>query len=274
MKIATWNVNSIRARLHILPEWLEKNNIDVLLIQEIKCENDKFPYEIIEDLGYNCVDLVHGQKSMNGVAIITKIPTLEVNKGLPLYNFGDIYNESRHIDVKVEHNGKIFRLFNTYFPNGSPLANYEGKDIESPRFSYKLDFFERYIKYINQAQEEASDEIFIMGGDYNIMHQDIDIYNPKNWRGKIAFTPQECEKMTKIIDSGFIDVFRKLNPELQEYTWWDYRSGGFPKNYGLRIDYMFISNNAMDMVKNCTIDRTVRALEKPSDHAPCILEII
>jgi len=271
MKIATWNVNSIRARLELVTSWLKNNDIDVLLIQEIKCLDEQFPYGVFEEMGYNC--LVFGQKALNGVAILTKYKPSEYKKDLPLYEFTDIYNESRYIEVKIEYSNRVIRLASIYFPNGSPLANYEGVDIESPRFSHKLDFFDRFTTYIKEEKEKYPDEIFILGGDYNVMHHEIDVHNAKLWIGQIAFLPQERQKLTDILDTGFIDTFRYFNQEVKEFTWWNYRFGGFPKNHGLRIDYIYINKNDINIVKYAKIDKTTRNLEKPSDHVPCIIEI-
>lgn len=270
MKIATWNVNSIRARMHIVPDWLSENKIDVLLMQEIKCMDNQFPEMEFNDLGYN-VEL-WGQKSMNGVAILSKIPMFDVNKNLPLYEFTDIYNESRYIEAKIEHNGQTVRLCSIYFPNGNPPANFEGIDTDSPRFSYKLDFFDRFTRYIKEQMHEFPHEIFILGGDYNVMHKEIDVYNHKNWVNQIAFLPEERQRMDNIASLGLTDIFRKIHPENKEFSWWNYRFGGFPKNHGLRIDYIF--TNKPEFFKNCEMDKSTRGLEKPSDHIPVITELL
>ncbi len=271
MKIAAWNVNSIRARMHAVPDWLLENKIDVLLVQEIKCQDEQFPWEFFEDMGYNCEIL--GQKSMNGVAILSKFPITDVKKNLPMYDFNDIYNEARYIEGKIEYSGKIIRLCSIYFPNGSPLANWTGIETESPRFSYKLDFFDRFLKYIAKEKEENPDEIFILGGDYNVMHKEIDVYNAKNWIGKIAFMPEERQKISNLEDVGFFDTFRLKNPDANEFSWWNYRFGGFPKNHGLRIDYIFVNCGNEHIIKSATIDKRPREGERASDHVPCLIEI-
>lgn len=269
MKIATWNVNSIRARMHAVPNWLEKNKVDVLLMQEIKCQENQFPIEFFQDLGYNCE--IFGQKSMNGVAILSKYPMLDVKKDLPEYNFIDIYKESRYIEAKIDVLGKKFRIASIYFPNGSPLANWTGVPTESPRFSYKLDFFDRFTRYIKEQKNENPDEIFVLGGDYNIMHNEIDVWKHQNWIGEIAFTEIERCKMTKIEESGFVDTFRHLNKDLKEFSWWNYRFGGWQKNQGLRIDYIFVDKDNLNLIKSSTIDGQTRGEEKASDHSPCLV---
>lgn len=271
MKILTWNVNSIRARMHLVPEVLEKNNINIAILQEIKCMNDQFPCREFEELGYNCV--VQGQKTRNGVAILSKHPVYDEVREFPLYGFDERYEEARYVETRIDIKGKTFRIGNGYFPNGSPLAGYEGIPTDSVRFLYKLEFFDRFLIYIKEQIEKYPDEIYIYGGDFNVMHKDIDVYNPKNWKGQIAFLPEEKERLDKILELGFVDVFRYFNPEAQEYTWWDYRAGGFQKNYGLRIDYFYMHKNNLDLFKSCVIDKDSRALEKPSDHAGVILEL-
>ncbi|QED23183.1 exodeoxyribonuclease III [Candidatus Deianiraea vastatrix] len=271
MKIATWNVNSIRARLELVGNWLKENNIDVLLMQEIKCLDEQFPIEFFEEMGYNVE--IFGQKALNGVAILTKYRPFDVKKDLPLYDFTDIYMESRYIEAKIEVNSKIFRIASIYFPNGSPLANYEGEPLKSPRFSHKLDFFDRFNRYITEEKEKNPDEIFILGGDYNIMHNEIDVHNPKLWYGEIAFTDVERAKMDALEASKLVDIFRHLHKDAKEFSWWNYRFGGFEKNHGLRIDYIYTHSDGLKLVKSCEIDKSTRALEKPSDHAPCVIDI-
>ena len=269
MRIATWNVNSIRARIENVKNWLAENSIDILLLQEIKCQDEQFPYEIFDDMGYNC--LVHGQKSMNGVAILSKFRTHDTVKDLPLYNYKDIYNESRYIETKIEYNGQVFRIASGYFPNGYPSEKYVGIPEESERFHYKLDFYRRFIDYLRAETETNSHEIFIFGGDLNVMHRPIDVHNAKIWEGQIAFLPQERAMLDEIEKLGFIDTYRHFYPDVKEFSWWNYRFGGWPKNHGLRIDYIY--TNKIELIKDVRMDKETRGLAKPSDHIPVVVEI-
>lgn len=274
MKIATWNVNSIRARLHIVPQWLKDNDVDVLCMQEIKCMDDQFPYEAFEEMGYNCY--VHGQKALNGVAIVSRYPMEDIKTGLPQYEFQDPYNEARYIEGLLDLDGGqgVCRISSIYVPNGNPLAGYDGDPVASPRFLYKLDFFRRLIRYMEEQKQACKGEIILHTGDFNVMHQDIDIYNSKNWIGEIGFLPEERDMLDDILNLGFLDTFRDSNPDSKEFSWWDYRHGSFQKGYGLRIDYMYVLNlieNSQIKTLEPKIDKSARALEKTSDHAPCSL---
>ena len=189
---------------------------------------------------------------------------------LPSYKIDDNDVESRYIETTIDIKNEVFKIANIYFPNGMPSANYEGVATESERFLYKLNFYDRMK--IKMKESLSDDDIVLFGGDYNVMHHEIDVYNPKNWKGQIAFLPEERSRLSDITDMGYTDAFRHLNPDMKEYTWWDYRSGGWQKNYGLRIDYMMLNQYGMSKLKDCHILRETRGWERPSDHAPMICE--
>jgi exodeoxyribonuclease III len=271
MKIATWNVNSIRSRMQSVIPWIKENKVDILLLQEIKCQDEQFPTLEFDDLGYNYE--IFGQKALNGVAILSKYPIIKSHKELPLYGFNDIYMESRFIEVEIEVNNKTIRLFSIYFPNGNPQASWTGEHLESPRFFYKLDFYDRVLQYLEESVAKNPDDIFIVGGDYNVMHKDIDVHKPEIWKNEIAFTEIERSKLDRLEKLGFVDSFREKNQLSKEFSWWNYRFGGFQKNHGLRIDYIFINKSSQDIINKAYIDNSTRSYEKPSDHVPCVVEM-
>lgn len=250
MKIATWNVNSIRVRAEQLSEFLHTNSIDVILLQELKCLTEAFPNEIFEDLGYNCA--VFGQKTYNGVAILSKFLIEDVVFGNDIFKNDP---QARYIEAFI--NG--YRLASVYVPNG--------QSPETTAYSYKLEFFDILTNHITNT---IQNEKYIIGGDFNVALEDIDVYNPKLWKDKICCTGKERDKLNNIICSGLIDVARKISNDAI-YTWWDYRHGGFPKNHGLRLDYLFSTENIT--IKDCRVNTAIRGLERPSDHAPIIAEI-
>lgn len=268
IKISTWNVNSVRARMDSVLRFITENKIDILLMQEIKCMDDQFPYHEFADYGYSAI--VKGQKARHGVAIISKYEMYNHETELPCYKIDENDIESRYIETILDIKNEVFKIANIYFPNGMPSSNYEGIATESERFLYKINFYDRMK--IKMKESLCEDDIVIFGGDYNVMHNDIDVYNPKNWKGQIAFLPEERSRLSDIVDMGYTDAFRHFNPDMQEYTWWDYRSCGWQKNYGLRIDYMMVNQYGMSKLSNCNILRDTRGWERPSDHAPMICE--
>ena len=271
-KIATWNVNSVRARIESVLKWIEEENPTVVMLQEIKCQTEVFPYEAFESLGYNC--LVKGQKSYNGVAILSKEPiTLETDIlcNADGDDCGDV--ESRYIEATLNIGDKLLRVASVYVPNGSSTLVGKTKLEESPRFLYKMNFFDRLHSRMKNLLENNKDEYIIFGGDYNVAMRDIDLYNPDSARGGVGFHPLEVEKMDSIIDNaGYVDLFRLQNPDQEEYSWWDYRRGGWQGNKGWRIDYMMTSPNVISKAE-CLIHKHTRAHEKPSDHAPVVVKI-
>lgn len=247
MKIVTWNVNSVRARLLHVENFLKDEQPDVLLLQELKCESHVFPLSL-EEFGYNTA--VYGQKTYNGVAILSKYPIEDIQRGIP--NFEDA--GSRYIEAFT---GGV-RVASVYVPNG--------QEVGSVAYGYKLKFFEALY---NHAQYLLTlDEQIVIGGDFNVAPTDEDVYNPIAWKNQVLCTPQEREAFRKIVYAGFTDALAQ-NPQCpMPYTWWDYRKGSFAKDSGLRIDHLLLSPQAADSLNNTTVHKYVRAKDKASDHAP------
>jgi exodeoxyribonuclease-3 len=260
MKIATWNVKSIRARLEPALAWLNQAKPDVVCLQEIKCQDEVFPREPFESLGYNCA--VHGQKSYNGVAILSKYPLEDVTPRLP---GGEGDDHSRYLEAVVSGAKGVVRVASLYAPNGNP--------VESPKFDYKLAWLERLNRHA--AKLLAAEEPVVLMGDYNIIPQDKDAHNPKGWIKDALFQPQSKAALRRIENLGYADAFRMLHPEGGHYTFWDF-FGSWERDNGIRIDHILLSPQAADRLMACEIDRHVRGdSEKPSDHVPiwCELDI-
>jgi len=260
IKIATWNVNSIKSRLGGVIAWLKENSPDIVLLQELKCETQAFPYLEIEELGYNVA--ATGQKTYNGVAILSKFPIEETIKTLP---GDDADTAARYIESVISISGQILRVASVYVPNG--------KSPDSEKFLYKLKFLERLKAHAEKLLEY--DEALIIGGDYNVAPSAIDVFDPIRLEGTTCFHPAERARLNAILHLGFTDVFRAAHPEKHQYSWWDYRAGAFQQNQGMRIDLLLASPRAADLVTDSGIDERPRASEKASDHAPvwCELEI-
>ena len=252
MRVATWNINSVRVRAEQLVNFLRSSDIDVILLQELKCLEEAFPKEMLEDIGYNCA--VFGQKTYNGVAIVSKYMIEDVVLGSSVFQDD---SQSRYIEAFI--NG--YNMASVYVPNG--------QSPDAPAYRYKLEFLERFKDYLSNS---VKDEKYIIGGDFNVALTDEDVYNPKAWHGKICCTDREREKLQEIIDLGFKDVAHEFSTGEERYTWWDYRHSGFAKNHGLRLDYIFATKNVE--FKDCYVDKEVRAQERPSDHAPVIVEVV
>ena len=257
-KIATWNINSVRMRQEALANWLHSNHIDVVLLQETKCQNEQFPEEIFSDLGYNCY--IHGQKSYNGVAVFSKFPVDEIITNFPSNPCPD---EARFIEVRGSFPIGYSRIISVYVPNGG--------EVESDKYHTKLKFLDSLKEYLNARE---FDEKLIIGGDFNVAPEEIDVYSAQALRGTTCFTDIERSKIRSILNSGLIDSARLLNPNLQEFSWWDYRAGCFQKDNGLRIDYILTSPNCASLIKECSVDKAERAKEKASDHAPVVLSML
>lgn len=258
MKIASWNVNSIKARLPLFIDWVKKTSPDIILLQETKSTNDTFPVDVMEDLGYNLA--IHGQKTFNGVAILSKFPLEDIQYNLP--NFQD--PQARYIEAFT---GGI-RVASVYAPNGSTVG--------SDKYNYKLSFYHHLQQHL--AQLLSFKEKLIVGGDYNVAPTDADVYEPEKWIGDVLVSEPERASFQKILDLGFYDAVRVLYPEHETnnkdwYTWWDYRSGSWHRNWGLRIDHLLISSAAKDSLKALGIDKDLRGKERPSDHAPIWCEL-
>lgn len=254
MRIATWNVNSIRSRLEHVTRWLKDTQIDVLLLQELKCQNHDFPEEFFSDLGYNTA--IFGQKTYNGVAIIAKKPIGDIQLNIP--NFED--EQSRYIEAVIGTK----RYVSVYVPNGS--------EVGSEKYDYKMCFLsalKHHMKHLLTYKEEL-----IIGGDFNIAPDGLDVYDPIKWKDRILCSVPERLKLNELLNLGYTDAFRALYPTEKGFTWWDYRAGSFQQNKGMRIDHFLLSPEAMDKIQSVTVDTEPRALEKASDHAPVILEML
>ena len=252
MKIATWNVNSIRSRLDHVLAWLKTNPVDALLLQEIKCVNDQFPKEPIEDAGYNLA--VFGQKTYNGVAILSKHPIEDVQENIP--GFED--EQSRYIEAVINNK----RIASVYVPNGS--------EVGSEKYDYKLSFLEAFYNHLKTLYDY--DEQVIIGGDYNIAPTNMDVYDPKIWHDRVLCSVPERRAWQKILNIGYVDALRALHPDKQQFTWWDYRKNSYENNLGLRIDHFLVSPQAADSMKDVYTDEEPRKQQKASDHIPVIIE--
>lgn len=261
VSIATWNVNSIRSRLQHLLDWLRSENApDIVLLQELKVEDHSFPNIEIEELGYNIAK--HGQKTYNGVAILSKYPMEDVLCGLP-GNEDD--PQARYIEALICADEHVVRVASVYVPNGNAVG--------SEKFAYKMGFFDLLKARMDTLL--GYHEHTVIGGDYNIAPLPIDVYDPQKLDGTVCYHHDEREKIRAIMHSGYYDAFRTLHPEKQEFSWWDYRGGSWKMNHGLRIDHLLLSSLAVDNLKTCETLVDMRAAEKASDHTPvvCTLNI-
>ena len=253
MKIATWNVNSIKARLEPALAWLKQAKPDVVALQEIKTVDETFPREAFEALGYNCA--VHGQKSYNGVALLSKRPMEDVT---PRLQGDETDDHARYLEAVITGDKATVRVASIYAPNGNPWPG--------PKFDYKLAWLERLRLRARKLLD--NEEPVVLMGDYNIIPEDKDAAKPKNWLKDALFQPESKAALRRIENLGYTDAFRALHPEGGHYTFWDY-FGSWERNNGIRIDHILLSPQAADRLKACMIDRHVRGeSEKPSDHVP------
>lgn len=255
MKIATYNVNGVNGRLPVLLRWLEEEQPDVVCLQELKAPNEKFPLKAINDAGYNAI--WHGQKSWNGVAILAKdMEIKEVGRALP----GDPEDvHSRYIEAMV--NDMVIGCL--YLPNGNP--------VDSPKFDYKLAWFDRLTKHAKNLLKH--DVPVILCGDYNVMPTEKDVYKPERWTNDALFRIEVREAFQKLMKQGWTDAIRKLYPDETIYTFFDYFRDAYGRNAGLRIDHFLLSPHFDKRLKNAGVDRHVRGWEKTSDHCPVWIEI-
>jgi exodeoxyribonuclease-3 len=254
VKVATWNVNSIRARLGHACDWLERVQPDVLCMQETKVVDDDFPTDEFMRLGYGVA--MAGQLSYNGVAILSRLPMKEITIGLS----GQSADADKRV-IAATISG--VRIFSCYVPNG--------KSVSSPSFREKLDWLGRLRGTLDETANPKSD--LLVCGDFNIATDDRDVYAPELFRGKVHFHPDEHRALAQVRDFGLKDAFRALHSEAGSYSWWDYRGGGFRKNEGLRIDYVFLSESLIARCTSVTMDVEPRRLDKPSDHIPVLVEL-
>lgn len=253
MKIVTWNVNSINVRLLHVLDWIKENRPDVLCLQEIKCVDEKFPAELFQNAGYFTAH--YGQQSYNGVAILSLTEGARIERGF----IGDAESgQKRFIAASYDD----VRVINTYFPNGQSL--------ESEKFVYKLAWMNHLHDYLQSSYQ--TDQMLALCGDFNIAPDDRDVYDPKAWSGQIHCSPAERAALQKLREWGLVDTFRQHQSETGFYSWWNYREAAFRRNMGLRIDHIWVTPPLADKCVASWIDKTPRALERPSDHAPVVAE--
>lgn len=254
VKIATFNVNSVRARLPNLLEWLAESAPDVALLQEIKCQDEQFPALEIEAAGYHCA--VHGQKSYNGVAILSRHAMTDVVRGLP---DPEAEEQSRYIEATIQG----VRVASLYLPNGNPAPG--------DKYDYKLRWMRRLI---DRTRALLNDGVpFVLGGDYNVCPTDADVYDPANWQNDALCRPESRALFRELCHLGLTEAFRALHPEPGRYTFWDYQAGAWQRDNGLRIDHLLLSPQAADRLVSCDIDKAPRGRDKASDHTPIWVEI-
>lgn len=254
-KIATWNVNSIKARLPLVSAWVEQVRPDVLLLQETKCEAESFPRDAFEGLGYHAA--VVGQKSYNGVALLARTPPRDVLGRLP----GDPEDpQARYVEATV---GDL-RIASLYLPNGNPVG--------TEKFAYKLRWMERLRSHTRSLL--ASEAPLVLGGDFNVIPEPLDVYAPEQWTGDALFRLETRRQFRALLNLGLTDAFRAVHPDqAHAYTFWDYQAGCWPRDLGLRIDHFVLSPQAADRLRGCTIDRWPRGQDKASDHTPVVADL-
>ncbi len=257
MKIVSWNVNSVRARIDNIINYIEDSDPDVLLLQEIKTQNETFPYERFKKIGLN--SHVFGQKSYNGVALISKIDMAQIKNDF----VKDKLNQSRVITGNISLKNKNIKIINIYVPNGNP--------VDTEKYGYKKNWLNIFIK--NIKKELQSNQNLIISGDFNIIPEEIDVYDYKRYENDALFKLEIRKKYRELVNLGFIDAYRYFNKSKKEYTFWDYFAGSWQKNYGMRIDHFLVSNNLINNIKSIKINKKPRSKPKPSDHTPIELEI-
>jgi exodeoxyribonuclease III len=258
MRIATWNVNSIKQRLSHLAAWLAQRQPDIACLQETKCPDEAFPREPLEALGYNVA--VHGQKAFNGVAILSKLPLEDVTPRLP----GDQEDDhARFLEAVVSLPRGVIRIASLYLPNGNPP--------DGDKYAYKINWMDRLIHYAHERLEH--EEPLVLAGDYNVIPAALDCRDPAGWAGDALFLPRTRAKFRALCGLGLIDAVRATSDAGGLYTFWDYQAGAWNKNNGIRIDHILLSPQAADRLAQVEIDRHVRGWDKPSDHVPVVAEL-
>ena len=252
LKIATWNVNSIKARQHHVKNWLDQNQPDLLMVQELKGLD--FPYDAFADCGYHIEAVT--QKAYNGVAIFSKEKQNVITKSLSGDNTDD---QARYIEIDYNN----LRVINIYLPNGNP--------VDTDKYTYKIKWLERLYQRLKELRDQQIP--FIIGGDFNIIPEDKDCHAPKDWWGDALYRPETLVQWQSLLNLGLYDAFRIFNKNKGEYSFWDYQAGAWQQDHGIRIDHFLLSPIIVDKAVNCWIDRAPRGEEKASDHTPVILEI-
>ena len=258
MRIATWNVNSIKQRMDNLLAWLKEREPDIVCLQETKCVDAAFPREALEAAGYNVA--VHGQKAFNGVAVLSKRPFDEVTSGLPR---GDGDDHARFIEAVVSSERGVIRVACLYLPNGNP--------IETDKYTYKINWMDRLSRYTHERL--ALEEPLVLAGDFNVIPTPLDARHPAAWVNDALFVPQTRDKFRALCHLGLTDAIRAGNEGPGPFTFWDYQAGAWQKNNGIRIDHLLLSPQAADRLVVAGVDKHVRGWEKPSDHVPVWAEI-
>jgi len=253
LKIATWNVNSLRVRLPHLLDWLAANSPDAMCLQETKCEDATFPADDLARAGYCAIH--HGQRTYNGVAILLRKEPADVCRGIP--EFAD--EQSRVIAAHIDG----IRLVSVYVPNG--------QSVGSDTYAYKLRWMEALTRWL--GRERALSPRMAVLGDFNIAPEDRDVHDPAAWAGQVLFSEPERAALRGLIAAGFVDSFRLFDQPEKSFTWWDYRMGAFRRNMGLRIDHVLLTPELAGAARSCVIDAAPRRLERPSDHAPVVCEL-
>lgn len=262
MIVCAWNINSIRLRLDMMLDLIKNENIDALLLQETKCNDENFPIAFFEENNLNVI--FNGQKSYNGVCIVSKYKIEKIDHNLS-QKTGSPYKDARYVQGVVNFNGNEVRLASVYVPNGDENV----PDItQSPRFNFKLDFLEELNKEFTASQNEY----FICSGDYNVAKTSLDIFSYKSAYGNVGCHPLEHAKMDKL-DNNFTDAFRHIDKTSNGYTWYDYRHGRWQQKQGWRIDYHYVSKKLQDKITSCRPVDNIRGLDKSSDHVPLLLEL-
>ncbi len=253
MRIGTWNVNSVRVRLGHLLGWLERHRPDVVCLQELKCREEDFPWAEIEAAGYRA--LVAGQKTYNGVAILSRHPIEDPDVGL---HDPELDEAARLVSATVDG----VRVMSAYVPQGATMS--------SPKYPYKLQWLDRLARFL--AEEHLPTEPLVLCGDFNVITRELDAARPERWEGTVVFNPEVVERLHALRGWGLVDTFGALHPDEQAFTWWDYRRGSFQRDDGLRIDYVFATEPMAGRLRACQVHREERARERPSDHAPVLAE--
>ncbi len=257
MIISSWNVNSVRARIDNIKSYLKKYSPDILLMQEIKTEDKNFPYNDFKEISYE--SYVLGQKSYNGVAILSKKKLDNIKTDL----IKDKLKQSRIISAEIEFKKKKIQLINIYVPNGNP--------IDTDKYKYKTLWLNSLIKQLEILSKKNKN--IILTGDFNIIPENLDVYNPKGFENDALFRLDIRKKFRTMINMGFIDVYRHFYPNNEGYTFWDYMRGAWQKNNGMRIDHFLVSSSLINLVKKININKEPRGKEKPSDHTPIEIEL-